>query len=53
MGQISVKTYAANGSLLNDNQHMGATLRLAITLRSAGKIIPPTTHTKDATMIAA
>jgi hypothetical protein len=32
---------------------MGATLRLAITLRSAGKIIPPTTHTKDATMIAA
>ena len=21
MGQISVKTYAANGSLLNDNQH--------------------------------
>ena len=32
---------------------MGATLRLAITLRSAGKIIPPTTHTKNATMIAA
>jgi hypothetical protein len=24
MGQISVKTYAANGSLLNDNQHAGA-----------------------------
>ncbi|MFN5128837.1 MAG: hypothetical protein ACK519_10475 [Sphingomonadaceae bacterium] len=22
MGQISVKTYAANGSLLNDNQHV-------------------------------
>ena len=25
MGQISVKTYAANGSLLNDNQQEGVT----------------------------
>jgi hypothetical protein len=32
---------------------MGATLRLAINLRNAGKIILPTTQTNDALMIAA
>ena len=32
---------------------MGATLRLANDLRSAGKVIPPTSQTNDALMIAA